>query len=66
MLVLNSLNNRKLNIPQRRQAWQTSGIDVLNSTVRRRLQSVGLGGHVAAKKPSVNCPTPTEDASVYY
>jgi len=51
VLVRNSLNNRKLSIPQLRQAWQTSGIAASKSTVRRRLQSVGLGGHVAAKKP---------------
>jgi len=51
VLVRNSLNNRKLNIPQLRQAWQTSGIDASNSTVWHGLQSVGLGGHVAAKKP---------------
>jgi len=35
VLVRNSLNNRKLNIPQLRQAWQNSGIDASKSTVRR-------------------------------
>jgi len=35
------------------QDWQTSGIDASNCTVRRRLQSVGLGDHVAAKKPQL-------------
>jgi len=32
MLVRNSLDNRKLNITQLRQACQTSGIDASNST----------------------------------
>jgi len=33
-----------------KKAWQISGIVAYKSTDQRRLQRVGLGGHVSAKK----------------
>lgn len=51
LLVRSSLQNRKATVPDLRLAWQNSGVRATDTTVRRRLQDVGLGGHLAVRKP---------------
>ena len=51
LLVRESLQYRRLTVPDLRASWSESGIKASQTTVRRRLQDVGLKGHIALKKP---------------
>lgn len=51
MLVRQSLQNRRETVPKLRTDWIHNGVQVSNSTVRRRLKEVGLVVHLDLKKP---------------
>lgn len=50
-LIRESLQNRRLTVPDLTASWNHAGVASSTSTVRRRLKDVGLTGHVAQKKP---------------
>ena len=51
LLVRASLRDRRATVPELRRHWQASNVIASRTTVRRRLQDVGLHGHLAVKKP---------------
>ena len=51
LIVRQSLQERRLTVPDLRKSLAVSGVNVSNSTVRRRLHEVGLQGRRATKKP---------------
>jgi len=54
ILVSMIKRNRKLNSRQLAGMWQASGVDVHDSTVRRRLLKAGLGAHRPTRKQHLN------------
>ena len=51
LIVRQSLQERRLTVPDLRKSWEVSGVNVSNSTVRQRLHEVKLQGRRATKKP---------------
>jgi transposase len=46
-LILESLQNRRMTVPDLTASWNDAGVASSSSSVRRRLKDVGLTEHVA-------------------